>query len=42
VKVVDCSNEPCEGITAYPTWKINGELHAGSLSEAKLAQLAGC
>jgi len=42
VKVVDCSNAPCEGITAYPTWKINGELHAGSLSEAKLAQLVGC
>ncbi len=40
----DINKETCliEGITGYPTWKINGESYPGEQSLETLAKLAGC
>jgi thiol-disulfide isomerase/thioredoxin len=46
VNNVECTanEEVCaqEGITAYPTWKINGELRSGMLQLSALSSLTGC
>jgi len=44
---VDGSNEQTQeckdaGVTAYPAWKINGQLSYGAKPLAELARLAGC
>ncbi len=36
----DACNE--EGITAYPTWKVNGKLEVGGLSIGDLSSKSGC
>ena len=46
ISYVDCGKSPnlCQlaGITAYPTWIINGEKHLGAKSMEALGALAGC
>ena len=46
VNNVECTSnkEVCAqaGITAYPTWKINGELRSGMLQLSALSSLTGC
>lgn len=40
----DTKSEICkvEGITGYPTWKINGTSYPGEKSFLELSQLTGC
>lgn len=46
INYVDCEKSPnlCQlaGITAYPTWIINGEKYLGAKSPQSLAALTGC
>ncbi len=46
VKYVECTEnqELCQsaGVTAYPTWIINGQKYEGELSLSMLAKLADC
>ena len=40
----DYNKDECilEGVTGYPTWKINGESYSGVQSFERLSQLTGC
>jgi len=42
--IIDCwyEKEKCVGITATPTWVINGEQYKGVQSIEKLKELTGC
>jgi len=46
INFVDCdkNRERClsEGITGYPTWKINGQLYPGLQQLDRLSSLSGC
>lgn len=44
IEVVDCfyKKEKCEGITATPSWKINGKEYIGVRSIDKLRELTNC
>ena len=46
INYTDCDKNPSEcavqGITGYPTWKINNESYPGIQSLEKLSQLSGC
>lgn len=46
IKFVDCEQSPelCSlaGVTAFPTWIINGEKHLGTTPIATLAAYSGC
>lgn len=46
INFIDCDQNRnlcmSEGITGYPTWKINGQLYPGLQSIDKLSDLSGC
>lgn len=44
LNIIDCffEREKCSGITATPTWIINGEKYIGVQSIEKLKELTGC
>lgn len=44
ITLIDCwyERDKCEGITATPTWIINGEKYVGVQSIEKLKELTGC
>jgi hypothetical protein len=46
VNFIDCdqNRNTCmsEGITGYPTWKINGQLYPGLQQLTRLSELSGC
>ena len=46
VNFIDCdqNRDTCmsEGITGYPTWKINGQLYPGLQQLTRLSELTGC
>jgi len=44
LNIVDCryESEKCDGITATPTWIINGERYIGIQSIEKLKKITGC
>jgi parvulin-like peptidyl-prolyl isomerase len=39
--VVECTDS-CEGVDAFPTWKVGGKLYARTLSFSELRSLSGC
>ena len=46
INYIDCDRESeictLDGITGYPTWKINGESYPGEQSFSRLSQLTNC
>ncbi|MFP4568284.1 MAG: protein disulfide isomerase family protein [Candidatus Woesearchaeota archaeon] len=46
INFVDCdeNRNTCmsEGVTGYPTWKINGQLYSGMQQLPRLSELSGC
>lgn len=42
LEYVNCEEEACEGIEAYPTWVIDGEQYLGRMSLEELSLAAGC
>ena len=46
VNYVECNQNPtaCNdaGVTAYPTWSVDGQVYVGRKSMSELAELSGC
>ena len=42
LRIMDCTENGCAGVDAFPAWKVNGVVHYGVMSFDDLAQASGC